>query len=201
MSKDYLVTIKVKNNNILSLIKERGFKSVMSFCKKHNLQQYYVNDYINLMISPIHRGVYKKSAIKLADALGVIPETLFSNEQLIPLETNKKSIELNFEEIQFKLESQASYDDPLKLLIREKFNETTILDNFLNIYSDKQRELIEKFYGINGHENHTAQELGLEYNVSAARIHQIIQTGLRKIRFRAPCVYEEDYNDLQQLNN
>ena len=51
------------------------------------------------------------------------------------------------------------------------------------ILTERQSNIYSMYYGLNGYRKHTLQEIGNTFGVSKQRIHQIIQTCIRKIKY------------------
>ncbi|MGD8429230.1 MAG: sigma factor-like helix-turn-helix DNA-binding protein, partial [Ectothiorhodospiraceae bacterium] len=56
------------------------------------------------------------------------------------------------------------------------------LDAWLDELSDKQRAVVERRFGLRGHEKATLEEVGNEIGVTRERVRQIQIDALRKLR-------------------
>ena len=82
MTSEYIIHAKVKNNLILSRIMAAGYRSVADFCKKNNLEQVGIGQLINMKIPAKNKkDGWRAEPLRLADALDVDVEVLFSEEQ------------------------------------------------------------------------------------------------------------------------
>ncbi len=85
---DYRLKVAVQNANILRAIEAAGFKSTAEMCRLFGLQVTTVAAYINFRIAPTWGGQSEKAgelrdtAEELCLALGVLPEDLWTDEQL-----------------------------------------------------------------------------------------------------------------------
>lgn len=81
--KDYRIDIAVKNNRILSRIKDAGYESVSDFCRACGLQNKVVGLFINMKKSPLstQTGTWRKAVEVMALALSCCPEDLFNEQQ------------------------------------------------------------------------------------------------------------------------
>jgi DNA-directed RNA polymerase specialized sigma subunit len=52
----------------------------------------------------------------------------------------------------------------------------------LAILRDREREIIERFYGLNGRPQQNGAEIGAALDISRQRIYQIMDVGMRRIR-------------------
>ena len=99
--KNYRIDLKVKNNNILSMIDYYGYTSVADFSNKNNFHPGSVGKYVNLKESPLCvDGQLKKSANDICIALKVSPDMLWPKEMEVVLEKNTGSIDLDLSEVQ-----------------------------------------------------------------------------------------------------
>ena len=52
----------------------------------------------------------------------------------------------------------------------------------LNSLKDREKDMINKYYGINGHQKMTLEEIGNQYGISKERVRQLISRALVKMR-------------------
>lgn len=92
---EYVIHAKVKNNLILSRILQKA-PNVAQFCKESGLSQNLVGKFINMKSPALLRcGDWSVEAERLAQALAVEPEDLFSEEQATAsLKSNEAFLEL-----------------------------------------------------------------------------------------------------------
>jgi hypothetical protein len=94
MVDDYRLTLKFTNNRIVQRIAEKGYGSVMDFCRRNHLTCGTVYDLVNMKVSPLIKwddakgGQWKLAVKKIAEILDVLPEDLFSSEQMQGLKQN-----------------------------------------------------------------------------------------------------------------
>ena len=86
-----------------------------------------------------------------------------------------------------------NYTDPATMLQDE--NVKANLDEWLFKLSDKQREVVERRFGLHGHEISTLEEVGNEIGVTRERVRQIQVEALRRLRE----ILEEDGYSLDAL--
>lgn len=129
------------------------------------------------------------------------------------LESIKKRNAINFVEIEPNTDNDASMD---KKLIEddeddvsfnndfsnendEKSREVTenqknIITSLIGTLSDRERDIIENYYGLNSNKELTLSEIGKKYNLSSERVRQIKLVSLRKLRSKILL-----YDDLENL--
>ena len=143
--KEYLVEIKVKNNNLARLIKNRKIKSVAELSRQSRVAIGTLHDILNLK-----RGAFLKSnkiseqVQNLAAFFNVLPEDLFPDNNFItPLEKNKTAFEISFDEIENVL---VDHSNPEALMIeheegREK--SSALLDAIASL-KPRERQVLEQ---------------------------------------------------------
>lgn len=70
--------------------------------------------------------------------------------------------------------------DPSYVLQNEDLQ--NVIDNWLERLSEKQREVVERRFGLNGHEKATLEEVGNQIGVTRERVRQIQMDALRRLR-------------------
>ena len=162
--KDYKLKITVRNNRILKAIEEAGFSSQAEFCREFNLFVGNVNAIVSMRRSPIMKnGRLRQHAQEICEALGKLPEDLWNDDQLYTnLYKNSVEVEASTEEMQMLVENKTS--------IRQLLDKANLKPRMAKVL--KMRYLEEK----------TLDEVGDKLNVSAQRIRQISEKGLRILR-------------------
>lgn len=129
------------------------------------------------------------------------------------LESIKKRNAINFVEIEPNTDNDASMD---KKLIEddeddasfnndfsnendEKSREVTenqrnIITSLIGTLSDRERDIVENYYGINDKKELTLTDIGKKYNLSSERVRQIKLNAIRKLRSKILL-----YDDLEDL--
>jgi len=70
--------------------------------------------------------------------------------------------------------------DPAEMLQNENVN--TSLDQWLGQLSDKQREVVERRFGLHGYQVSTLEEVGREIGVTRERVRQIQMDALKRLK-------------------
>lgn len=63
--------------------------------------------------------------------------------------------------------------------------ETKFINTVLSTVSDRERDMLVMYYGLNGVEQKTLEEIGNMYSLTKERVRQIIEASFRKIRTNA----------------
>jgi transcriptional regulator with XRE-family HTH domain len=176
--RDYRVEIKVRNANILRIMEERGIESVAELCRNTGVSQTTFGQIVNLKLAPINKkGEWHSSILKICEYLFVMPADLFSEEQMTPLQKNKSTIDVNFDEISVMLTDQSQ--DPLIAIENKTKND--FVNDTINHLPERQRRIMSLRYGLDGSE-HTLREIAEIEGVTVERIRQIEMTVFRKLR-------------------
>lgn len=176
MKKDYRVTVRVRNNNLLKLIEDGGY-GVLETAKRIGVGYPCLNDYLNLALSPFNsKGVLRVTAEKICAYFLVVPEDIWSQEQLTPLETNRQEVEIGYRDL-YRLDKQ---HDPVLAIESDQLKDS--IEEMLSHLTLKEREIIKARFGLEG-EIVTLAELGRRFNLSGSRIRDIENFALSKIRY------------------
>ena len=174
--KDYRVTIRVRNNNLLRLIEAGGFGPIET-AGLIGIAYSSLNDYLNMTTSPLLQktGGLKQNAQLICDYFCVMPYEVWSDNQLVALESNKRELEFSHQELT-RLESSS---DPLKAIGNDEFIEA--FDNMLSTLTDKEQKVLNLRFGIDC-EAKTLAEIAKKFDVTGERIRKIENLALRKLR-------------------
>lgn len=105
---------------------------------------------------------------------------IISNSHKTKFDTNsgQTSSEINF--VDSILEDENDEDSNIYNVDEKTKNE---LNNSLSCLSNKEREIVESYYGVNKeHDGMTLECIGKKYNLTKERIRQIKENAIRKIR-------------------
>lgn len=176
--KDYRLTIKVRNNRLLKAIEEAGGTPGQKWCDANGLGYTRVNSLINMTSSPLTaEGTLFPDAARLCDVLGKLPEDLWSNEQLYPLERNFSEIEMSHEQVVALLpQEQQQYLPDFSEL--ENAQTKKLVSTALSTLTDREREVIRMRF----EEDLTYDECAKRFDVTRERIRQIEDKAMRKLR-------------------
>jgi hypothetical protein len=175
MNKDYRVTVRVRNNNLLKLIEDGGY-GVLETAKKIGIGYPSLNDYLNLALAPFNsKGILRVTAEKICEYFFVLPEDVWSPEQLTPLETNRREVEIGYRDL-YRLDNQ---QDPVLAIESDQLKDS--IEEMLSHLTPKEREIIKLRFGLEG-EVVTLAELGRRFNITSSRINTIERFALSKMR-------------------
>ena len=203
--KDYRIEVRVKNNILYKLMKNKGIETVAELSRLCGVSLPAVYNFMNLKVIPYScekkakEGEFKQSVLKLAEFFNVTPYEMFPIQHLDkPLLINKAESELTFEEInQYILpgEDKPLLEDGLfepEHIIFEDQKRNAVSD-MLKTLTKKEENVMRSYYGIDepqqtlseiarnvekmtGHKVHTGEK-----GISKERMRQIILKAERKL--------------------
>ena len=154
---DYRLKVSVRNANILRAIEADGCSSVAGFCKKWGIYSHYIpiSGLISMRSPPMTKGgVLTKTATILCETLCVLPEDLWTEDQLyLWLPKNTSTIDVSEDDLQRtiaaldarkivkQLSNHGSSHSPLRLTPREKLAIERLHDDAETTLEEAGREL------------------------------------------------------------
>ena len=177
--KDYRVTVKVRNNRILKAIESAGGDPGGKWCEANGLPYHAINNMINMTRGPLSaNGSLSQVAQDLCDVLNKLPEDLWSNDQLYPLERHMSDVEMDRREIQAFLpkEQEQSYLPDFSDLERKEVK--AIVDKTLATLQPRTEAVLRMRY----EEDATYIEIAKMLGITQERVRQIEMKALRILR-------------------
>ena len=129
------------------------------------------------------------------------------------LESIKKRNTINFVEIEPNTDNDSSMDKKLieddeddssfnndfsnendEKSMEVSENQRNIITSLIGTLSDRERDIVENYYGINDKKELTLTDIGKKYNLSSERVRQIKLNAIRKLRSKILL-----YDDLEDL--
>lgn len=161
---DYSLQITFRNAKILRALSNAGFESQAEFARAAGINPAVLNALVGMRRAPIlPDGTISKPAQQLLDALCLLPEDLWTEEQLyLQLERNRGECEISTADMRAVIENK---NELRAVLARAKLTPREL--NTLTM-----RHLQDKTYG----------EAAAELGVSPNRARQIEQRAVRKCR-------------------
>jgi RNA polymerase primary sigma factor len=104
---------------------------------------------------------------------------------------DKKLIEDDEDDVSFDNDLSNENDEKSKEINE---NQKNVVKSIIKTLSDRERDIIENYYGLNDKKELTLTEIGKKYNLSSERVRQIKLVSLRKLRSKILL-----YDELEEL--
>ena len=191
--KDYRVEVKIKNNYLLTKMMENGVANVNQLAKLTNSSPACVGDIANLKVSAYNKiGQVRPIVSKICEFLSCCPEDIFPDQHLImPLHSNRAVVEADQEELVpgYLLEGTV---DPLAQIAEEDGARHVHKLMTLTRLTTRETKILTASFGLDGGEPKTYVAIGEEIGISGARVQQIANKILRKMRH---CATKTDWHE------
>jgi DNA-binding CsgD family transcriptional regulator len=175
--KDYNVTVKVRNNHLLTAMRDNGYFTAAELSRASGVTNSVIGDYLNLKRAPLLiGGAWSRAVLKLADTLKRLPEDLFPKLHWTEvLRKNTAEVEMEFSQIQAISAGQTPEEIAM-------FSESVMqIDSVLKCLTAREESVIRAHF----YDGKTLDEIGLEWCISRERVRQIEARGLRKLRHKS----------------
>jgi hypothetical protein len=177
--KEFRVEVRVKNNLLYRAIDAAGFDSVAAFSRHIGVNNTVVGAYMNLQLPPISARGWRPSAIKIANALKAMPEDLFPADYLRDaIKQHKVVREYSADEIEGVM--KIAQETPEQLMIQSDALST--LDGAIGSLPERYQTVIRMRFGLDGHREHTLDEVATAFGVTRERIRQVEWKAIRMLR-------------------
>ena len=103
---------------------------------------------------------------------------------------DKKLIEDDEDDVSFNNDFSNENDEKEREI---KIEQKNIVIKLLNVLDERERDVIESYYGINDKKELTLTDIGKKYNLSSERVRQIKKKGLMKLRTKMLLLNYSDY--------
>jgi RNA polymerase sigma factor (sigma-70 family) len=183
---EYRIDLKVRNNLILNAIEAAGYANVAQFCKAAKLSQCRIGDFVNLKASPMGKsGEITPSAKRLCDFLGLLPEDLWTPEQLLfVLPTNKSHFSMSHKEMLLTLARHTGelLEAPDLDAGLEEEDRQRVVSEVLDSLKPQEAKVLRMRFGIGTQSDYTLDEVGAKFDVTRERVRQIETKAIRKLK-------------------
>lgn len=171
----FRVELRVRNAALYRAI-FATHESVSAFCREHRLQDVTVGSYLNLKKSALTKEwEWTKSALALADALGVLPDEIFPEACRARMEITQAAFEVDESDIAQLVDASS----PMRLAMDAELAED--VQKTLAQLSDRDRLVLRARFGFDGEEK-SLHATGEMLGVTTERVRQIEAKALRKLR-------------------
>lgn len=178
MTADYEITIRARNNRILSRIRAAGYQSIPAFCERNSIRYSEINAIIAMKkAAKLKTGEWRKSVYDLSAALKCMPDDLFTERQagggVTPIIRNVGEDELVA--LSDLRNEPAGVCGPDKVI---EMRET--MDILKSALRPREKMIIEEYMG-----GKTCEEIGAALGIHRARVDQILHKCIYRMRSRA----------------
>lgn len=169
MSKDYVVTMRVRNGRIIRLMRERGFATAAQLARAAGVTPQELGHIINMRRSPVlQTGEWRKPVLALAGALGCLPEDMFNEQQTTrPIAKNTVDLELDASDVAALLTGNPEDATWAKIEV----------DKLLGQVTPRERAVVQARMA-----GETLDDIARDMGVHRERIRQIEAKAHRKMR-------------------
>lgn len=184
---DYAVTIKISNGRLRTAMNNAGFKSVYQLCKHAQLSPTEVGKLINMKSAPLNRsGQWRDVVVKLADALGVMPDDLFNaSQRTMAIQKNHVTKFISEHEVH-RLAVAEMNAGRLEFLQDNAAIEELQEEAMSGLCEGMMEEVLTpreaKILRLHTMEGMPYSEVGKQFDISLERVRQIELKALRKLR-------------------
>lgn len=183
MTNEYLLVSRVKNNLLLSAIRDAGYKTVAELSRACGVNNTAITGIINFGRTPVSTktGDWLPIVHKICDKLNKTPDELFTEKQKHFIGAGVSKKEIAEDDILQTLESLSAYNTPE--LEYEAAQESDALRSGLHLLTDRQRIIVEERHGFNGREK-TFSQIAKEIGMQGSRVQQVYWQAINRLRHR-----------------
>ena len=175
--KDYRLTVKVRNNNILKAAEAAGFTSIPLLASAIGMNYSALNNLINMTASPFSKnGVLRPCVERLCEFLSAPFDDLFSEQQRVALDTNRSEREVDAETV-YAL--TAAVNTPEMIGHDDGLLDTVL--GALGTLTPREEKVLRMRVGMDGADM-TLAEVADAMGITPERVRQIEQKAYRKLR-------------------
>jgi RNA polymerase sigma factor (sigma-70 family) len=171
--------IFTKNDTLALLLKQAGIETVTELARRCQTHQPPINNAVNgkrEAIFGVEPGTYRLPAIRIAEALGVLPEVIFGEDPLAD-EKRRHAEEVFLESSNNDLIYPIS---PEHYAVQASLKET--IERVLSSLTPREERVLRMRFGIGMNTDHTLEDVGQQFSITRERIREIETRALRKLR-------------------
>ena len=190
---DYIVQFKIKNGPLLRAIRMRGYKTFVGFAKTHGIALVTLYKYLSLKLAPLKKsGEWSGTALKIARALRLPPESLFPEQHLTQaLAKTSGEFGVTAEDLQCMIENRTSPDPETLLIEKQENKENAVAQLLTQRLTAREHRVLALRYGLDGKGARTLEEVAESLGfVTRERIRQIERKAFRKLLHKKSAIYQ-----------
>ena len=180
MTPDLLLIVTIKNNAMVVAMNAAGYDSAAALARDSKVSSRLVYEYLNLKLAPVRQdGEWRSCILAISRTLRRLPEDLFPPPFLRrALTTNRVTREIDAEQLPALMGGTPSiaYDPERAVAIGDALG---ALNAALGRLRQREQHVLKMYYGLDGEETHTLDEIGRTLGVGRERVRQILARALR----------------------
>lgn len=183
MSKDYFVTITIKNGPMKRLMELNGFNSASELSRACGVHSSTIGGYLCLRKKAMnHDGEWSPAIIKISAVLKCLPQEMFPPQHIkYALEKNTSSSYMNIQDVNLITNSLRTAALPADEVIMKR-EASEAINSVLSELPEIQRDILSRRFGLNGPEQ-TLEEVANFYGITRERVRQREANAIRQIRY------------------
>lgn len=176
MNADLLIIVSVKNNALLTAMREAGYEKPAALARDSGASLHRVYDYLNLKVAPIRKdGEWRSCVLAISKVLRRLPEDLFPAQFLRrALGTNKVTREVSAADLPMLMgeaTGSIAYDPERAVAMSAAVD---ALDAALASLSPREQRILRMYFGLDGEAPLPLHEVGRSFNITVERVRQIV---------------------------
>ncbi len=192
--KDYQLQIAIKNNYLLTAMRENGYFFVPRLAEASGVSSSAIYEYLSLRKGALtlRRGAVRASVQRLADFLKRTPDQLFPSQHFDrPLKTNKATMEVDLDDMKRMFHDDLTALPPmLPDAVVEEEELRRMMGECLDTLLPREKRVLELRFGLDGEDQLTFEEISQRlvdegvwpHLVQKERIRQIEAKAMRKLK-------------------
>jgi RNA polymerase sigma factor (sigma-70 family) len=180
--KPYEVSLKVRNNYLLTVMKESGIKSALELSRVSGVSAAIINDMINLKSTLFNKkDEVRTSVLRLCEVLNTIPEELFPPEQHYdPLPANRFLSTATREELLSPYIKTDDLSKPEENMAKLELKST--LEESLRYLTPVQQKMIKMRFGLEDGEAKTFAQIAEALETNAPLVQRRLEKALKNLK-------------------
>ncbi len=176
---DYRIDIRVKNGKLMKMMARHGIFTMAEMSRRSGIEQSTLGHLANLKLpGRLKDGKWRPSLIKLSEALNCLPEEIYPvAHEYDPLTVNRGEWYADLEDMKRLVANETNPE--LEYLTKEV---AANLMACLQEIEPRHRHATVRWYGLDGDPPATQREIGEELGVCVARVGQMLNNTLLKLR-------------------
>ena len=202
--KDYEITVKIRNNYLLTAMRQAGVPNGFALVRATGVGANHVYGYLSLTDAPLHKitGEWKPSIKKIAAFLNRNPIELFPSQHIdAVLEKSKASFTASLEDLPRLINEGLIQIPEMPDAAVEREEMAADIHMGLETLNPRDREIIERRFGLNGKEVETLAQIAEDEGCSPANIRRLESRGLRRLKNPSRSRHLRTYIEGEQIRD